>query len=340
MFDNAAEQVQKVTDSYNAVRDARIKAETEGNTKAAALLAETEAQRLALMQETETKAKEIFADSLLQRKNAMQEFNNEMQTLAENNQAAILAAFQGRLTAEQEMELEQNLARQQQMLEEQELRQAYYDWQLESQESLLSFGLEAAQTLKDGLVSGFASVITEGAKLGDVLKNLGKQILNMFIQWVVGRQLAATFSKMANKLAFAETKSIATASAAAWEPAAALAEAAVPGSIARGEGLAAAVAGKAAGIGADIFSSNSGSLGSDSFMNGGLDSAMGGLNTGSANLGSGGFMSGGISSALGGGGSSIISVTTNNYGSINNGWDADQLLGGLNDSVLGALRSS
>lgn len=75
-------------------------------------------------------------------------------------------------------------------------------------------------------------------------------------------------------------------------------------------------------------------------MNGGLDSAMGGLNTGSANLGSGGFMSGGISSALGGGGSSIISVTTNNYGSINNGWDADQLLGGLNDSVLGALRSS
>ena len=162
----------------------------------------------------------------------------------------------------------------------------------------------------------------------------------MFIQWVVGRQLAATFSKMANKLAFAETKSIATASAAAWEPAAALAEAAVPGSIARGEGLAAAVAGKAAGIGADIFSSNYGSLGSDSFMNGGLDSAMGGLNTGSANLGSGGFMSGGISSALGGGGSSIISVTTNNYGSINNGWDADQLLGGLNDSVLGALRSS
>ena len=340
MFDNAAEQVQKVTDSYNAVRDARIKAETEGNTKAAALLAETEAQRLALMQETETKAKEIFADSLLQRKNAMQEFNNEMQTLAENNQAAILAAFQGRLTAEQEMELEQNLARQQQMLEEQELRQAYYDWQLESQESLLSFGLEAAQTLKDGLASGLASVITEGAKLGDVLKNLGKQILNMFIQWVVGRQLAATFSKMANKLAFAETKSIATASAAAWEPAAALAEAAVPGSIARGEGLAAAVAGKAAGIGADIFSSNYGSLGSDSFMNGGLDSAMGGLNTGSANLGSGGFMSGGISSALGGGGSSIISVTTNNYGSINNGWDADQLLGGLNDSVLGALRSS
>lgn len=44
----------------------------------------------------------------------MQEYNNEMQTLAENNQAAILAAFQGRLSAEQEMELEQALARQQQ----------------------------------------------------------------------------------------------------------------------------------------------------------------------------------------------------------------------------------
>lgn len=342
MFDNAAEQVKKATESYNAARDARIKAEAEGNAKAAELIAETEAQRLQYLQQTEAKANEVFADSLLQRKNAMQEYNNEMQTLAENNQAAILAAFQGRLSAEQEMELEQALARQQQMIEEQELRQAYYDWQLESQESLLSFGLEAAQTLKDGLASGLASIITEGAKLGDVLKNLGKQILNMFIQWIVGRQLAAVFSKMANKMALAETKGIAAASAAAWEPAAALAEAAVPGSIARGEGLAAAVAGRAAGIGADFVSSSSdsGGLGSDSFMNGGLDSAMGGLNTGGVGLGNSSFMRGGISSIPGGIGGSVINVTSNNYGQINNGWDADQLLGGLNDSVLGALRSS
>lgn len=342
MFDNAAEQVKKATESYNAARDARIKAEAEGNAKAAELIAETEAQRLQYLQQTEAKANEVFADSLLQRKNAMQDYNNEMQTLAENNQAAILAAFQGRLSAEQEMELEQALARQQQMIEEQELRQAYYDWQLESQESLLSFGLEAAQTLKDGLASGLASIITEGAKLGDVLKNLGKQILNMFIQWIVGRQLAAVFSKMANKMALAETKGIAAASAAAWEPAAALAEAAVPGSIARGEGLAAAVAGRAAGIGADFVSSSSdsGGLGSDSFMNGGLDSAMGGLNTGGVGLGNSSFMRGGISSIPGGIGGSVINVTSNNYGQINNGWDADQLLGGLNDSVLGALRSS
>lgn len=342
MFDNAAEQVKKATESYNAARDARIKAEAEGNAKAAELIAETEAQRLQYLQQTEAKANEVFADSLLQRKNAVQEYNNQMQTLAENNQAAILAAFQGRLSAEQEMELEQALARQQQMIEEQELRQAYYDWQLESQESLLSFGLEAAQTLKDGLASGLASIITEGAKLGDVLKNLGKQILNMFIQWIVGRQLAAVFSKMANKMALAETKGIAAASAAAWEPAAALAEAAVPGSIARGEGLAAAVAGRAAGIGADFVSSSSdsGGLGSDSFMAGGLDSAMGGLNTGGVGLGDSSFMRGGISSIPGGIGGSVINVTSNNYGQINNGWDADQLLGGLNDSVLGALRSS
>lgn len=177
MFDNAAEQVKKATESYNAARDARIKAEAEGNAKAAELIAETEAQRLQYLQQTEAKANEVFADSLLQRKNAMQEYNNQMQTLAENNQAAILAAFQGRLSAEQEMELEQALARQQQMIEEQELRQAYYDWQLESQESLLSFGLEAAQTLKDGLASGLASIITEGAKLGDVLKTLVNRYL-------------------------------------------------------------------------------------------------------------------------------------------------------------------
>mgnify|MGYP000843431696 CR=1 FL=1 len=341
MFDNVSEQLEKATDSYNAARDARIKAETEGNAKAAELLAETEAQRLELMKQTEAKAQEVFSDSLMQRKNAMQEFNNEMQTLAERNEEAILAMFQGRLNAEQEMELEQALARQQQMIEEQELRQAYYDWQLESQQSLLSFGLEAANTLKDGLASGLASVITEGAKLGDVLKNLGKQILNMFIQWIVGRQLAAVFSKMANKMALAETKGIASASAAAWQPAAALAEAAVPGSIARGESLSAAVAGRAAGIGADFMTGNSsGGLGDNSFMNGGLDSAMGGLNTGGIGAGDSGFMSGGVSSAFGasGNGNSIFNITSNNYGQINNGWDADQLLGGFNDNVLGALR--
>lgn len=75
-------------------------------------------------------------------------------------------------------------------------------------------------------------------------------------------------------------------------------------------------------------------------MAGGLDSAMGGLNTGGVGLGDSSFMRGGISSIPGGIGGSVINVTSNNYGQINNGWDADQLLGGLNDSVLGALRSS
>lgn len=337
MFDLAGEQVRKASDAYNAARDARIKAETEGNAKAAALLAETEQQRLEMLKETEQKAQEVFADGLFQRKNAVQEFNNEMQALAEANQAAIFALFQNRLTAEQELELEQALARQQQMTEEQELRQAYYDWQLESQESILSFGLEAAQALKQGLAAGLASVITEGAKLGDVLKNLGKQILNMFIQWIVGRQLAAVFSKMANKMALAETKSIASASAAAWEPAAALAEAAVPGSIARGEGLAAAVAGRAAGIGSDIFSNDK----KESIGYGGDPNVLSNLYTGGISSGAGSYLTSGIKQGLGGGGgNNFFSITSNNYGQINNGWDADQLLNGMNGSILEAIRGS
>lgn len=340
IFENVAQQIEKAESSYNAAKDARVKAESEGKTKVAELLAQSEAQRLETLRETESKANEIYANALYQRRDAYQQYTAAIKELEEANQQAILSSFLGRLSAEEEAELEHNIAKQERLAEEQELMQQYYDWQLESQESLLSFGLEAANTLKDGLASGLASVITDGEKLGDVFKNLGKQILNMFLQWIIGRQLAAVFSKLANKLALAETKSIAAASAAAWQPAAALAEAAVPGSIARGEALAAAVAGSAVAGGIGGLTGDSGSLGENSFMSGGLDGALGGLNTGGLQAASGSALAGGVNTSLGSGGNNIISVTTNNYGNIQNGWDADQLLDGMSGSVLSAIRSS
>lgn len=223
------------------------------------------------------------------------------------------------------------------LMAEQEYKQQLLEWEMESQQTLLDFAFQAAETMKNQLASGIAAVITECKSFGKVLQDLGKQILNMFIQWIVGRQLAAMMEKLLGKAALAESKALAKATALAWEPAAALAEAAVPGSIERGQLAAAAVVASGAASSALNMSGGgsggSGGLGSDSFMNGGLSSALGGAGASSTNYA-------GMSGAFGATGGGLINITTNNYGAINNGWDADQLLGGLNDSVLGALRSS
>jgi len=67
--------------------------------------------------------------------------------------------------------------------EKQEAMQLYQDWRMEAEESFASFSLEAIDTLKQGFASSFANAITNSDNLGKNLQNLGKQILNMFIQW-------------------------------------------------------------------------------------------------------------------------------------------------------------
>lgn len=67
--------------------------------------------------------------------------------------------------------------------EKQEAMQLYQDWRMEAEESFASFSLEAIDTLKQGFTSSFANAITNSDNLGKSLQNLGKQILNMFIQW-------------------------------------------------------------------------------------------------------------------------------------------------------------
>ena len=67
--------------------------------------------------------------------------------------------------------------------EKQEAMQLYQDWRMEAEESFASFSLKAIDTLKQGFASSFANAITNSDNLGKNLQNLGKQILNMFIQW-------------------------------------------------------------------------------------------------------------------------------------------------------------
>lgn len=81
------------------------------------------------------------------------------------------------------------------MSEQQAAMQQYYDWRMEAAQTFLSFQLEAMETLKNGFAEAFSNAITEGENLGKAIQNLGKQIVNMFIQWQIKRLAASMFSK-------------------------------------------------------------------------------------------------------------------------------------------------
>lgn len=100
LFGNVDEQVSKVEQAYLDAQSARLKAEQDGNTKSAELLAQTEAERLELLRKTEAEANAIKSDALYQYKDAAQKNNDEMAKNEEEHQALLLAIVQGRLVAE------------------------------------------------------------------------------------------------------------------------------------------------------------------------------------------------------------------------------------------------
>lgn len=221
---------------------------------------------------------------------------------------------------------------------EQEYKQQMLDWEMESQQTLLDFAFQAAETMKNQLASGIAAVITEGASFGKMLANLGKQILNMFLQWVIGRTLAALCERALGKLALTETEALAKATAAAWAPAAALAEAASPGSIARGEAAAAAILASGVVSSASSFGSNSESGAGNTDYGGSTlkQNIAGSLSSGSSSItGTNSYADSGNFFGGSGGG---VSIVNNNYGAINNGSNLDDLYSGMSGAVLSGLR--
>lgn len=99
--------------------------------------------------------------------------------------------------------------------EQQSLMDAYYQWRMEAEQSYMDFALEAADTLKNSLASGIADSIVNGNKLADVFKNVGKQIVQMFIQWQIKQALSATFAKALRKKELADTTIAAAAASKA-----------------------------------------------------------------------------------------------------------------------------
>lgn len=218
---------------------------------------------------------------------------------------------------------------------EQEYRQQMFDWEMESQQSLLDFAIQAAETMKNQLASGIAAVITEGTSFGKMLANLGKQILNMFLQWVIGRALASAMGKL-----FAQKDSAILAAQAAKDtavltPPAVLNESLHPGSIAKAALTVGAVA-AVGSIAASSFGAGDNSESGYSIKN----SIAGSMSYGSSIGGSGATSTNPFadSGSFFGGNSGGVSVVNNNYGSINNGSDLDDLFSGMSGAVLSAVR--
>lgn len=329
LFGNVDEQVSKVEQAYLDAQSARLKAEQDGNTKSAELLAQTEAERLELLRKTEAEANAIKTDAMYQHKDAMQKNNDQMAKDEEAHQALLLAMVQGRMTAEDEARLAQLEAKAAENLQEQELMQAYNDWRMEAEQNYMDFALDVANMLKENLSSGIADAIVNGGKLGDVFKNVGKQIAQMFIQWQISRVMAGALSDKLNAKELLKNKA----------QAASLVPVAVQKSIA----TVGPIAGPGAYAGATSAMMANG-LGSLAFASGGVITAptfalMGEGKSDEAVIP---LRKGIFADLLGidvddfGGGGTV--VEQNIYGDVNNAADVNDLFNGLNDLLAAARR--
>lgn len=329
LFGNVDEQVSKVEQAYLDAQSARLKAEQDGNTKSAELLAQTEAERLELLRKTEAEANAIKTDAMYQHKDAMQKNNDQMAKDEEAHQALLLAMVQGRMTAEDEARLAQLEAKAAENLQEQELMQAYNDWRMEAEQNYMDFALDAANMLKENLSSGIADAIVNGGKLGDVFKNVGKQIAQMFIQWQISRVMASALSDKLRTKEIAKNK--------------VLAASLVPVAVQKSIATVGPIAGPGAYAGATSAMMANG-LGSLAFASGGVITAptfalMGEGKSDEAVIP---LRKGIFADLLGidvddfGGGGTV--VEQNIYGDVNNAADVNDLFNGLNDLLAAARR--
>lgn len=127
--------------------------------------------------------------------------------------AANMASFCAYLEGE-------NVARLAALEEEQALRQQMFDWRMESEQSLLSFGLEAAESVKEQLSSGFADMITQGGTLAEIFRDVTRSVVNMFVKYMAEKRIAAALDSVFARKSASEQTAAAGSIAAGYVPAA------------------------------------------------------------------------------------------------------------------------
>lgn len=264
----------------------------------------------------------------------------------------------------------ENVAFLAQMKEKQALMQQYYDWRMEAEQTYASFAMDAANALKDGLASGVADVILNGKNAVDMIKNLGKEIVNMFIQWQIKRMAAGVLSKTLMAQETAISTGFAATETAAWTPAAIAYETIHAGSAARA--LTSVTSALSAGASFDLLSGAK-NKNTNIFQSFGISDADWQGKTGASyqkpfQAAHGGLFSGPTHTLIGeksykeavfplvssvydkifgaiasnievatGGGNSI---NINNYGDINSGADYDDIMGDWSNAIVTGLRGA
>lgn len=188
----------------NAIAEAekmRQSAEATGNAEALASAQALIDEREALNKKSELEAKEMRAQIAQQAYDESIRLETALNAAKADMNEALNAATHEQFLAYLESE---KLAKLTALEEEMAYRQQLMDWRMESEQSLLEFGMMAGETLKNQMASGIADLITEGGKLSEVFKNITKSIVNMFVQWMVKRQLSSVLAKTLGRKEAAE----------------------------------------------------------------------------------------------------------------------------------------
>ena len=206
-FNNATVEAQQMYERAMKTGDANVLASAQE------MLAQRQADEAAALEQSKTMRQQITQEALEQEMSAATQAQAYKAQLDELYRQTDLEGYIAYLDAEK-------AAFMQQQTEMQEMMSAYQEWRMEAESTYLSFALEAANTLKNGLAQGLANAIVYGDNFGKTLKNMGKQIIAMFIQWQVQRMAAAALSKGLMAKETAEVAAQGAAMAEALSPAA------------------------------------------------------------------------------------------------------------------------
>jgi|GEM_PF-185873 len=222
---NRLDALNRLSDEQKKFAQAELEAAELYNRAVKTGNSEQIASTKAMLDET-TKARIEAAQYIVAQEKIINAKAQQEMTSVSTAQSAIranmdLAYREGNTAAYMQMLSDENMAFITHIEEQQALMQQHYDWRREAESTLLDFQLQAMSALKDGLASAFSDAIVHGKNLGDTLKDLGKQIVAMFVQWQAQRMLASAFSRMmGTKDAAAQSATMASlmpqATALAW----------------------------------------------------------------------------------------------------------------------------
>lgn len=200
-------------------------------------------QRVALTREANEKEATALADAAEQRGRDIEEQVQYEQRLAEAKFERIQADIDGSATEAQLREyhrqadlegyieyLDQEKAAYRAHLEgRRSLMEVYNQMEREANRTNADYAAEGYRTVYHGLSDALTQVITGTKSAGEAFKQLGLQIVQMFVKWQVQRKIAAAMSKSMEVAQVATSTAMAATTAAAWAPAAAMVAAATFG---------------------------------------------------------------------------------------------------------------